>query len=103
MQRLQEETALFRIAGDDQSRDCLKRPFGFRVAPRASALRLGREADQAGRVAVGAADMPFAWVGEDALDAGAEEVEIERGLGGRDVTVCRQALDPIENRLILRI
>src|SRR5688500_9240484 len=77
MQRLQHEAALFRIAGNDQSRDRRKCPLRFLVAPRVAALRNGCKTDLARRMAIAALDVAFAGIGEHRLHAGAEKVEVE--------------------------
>src|SRR5688572_24481292 len=80
MQRLQQKSALLGVPGDDQPRKQLKCAFRFLVRPVAVRLRHGCEADDAARVAVAAANVTLARRGENGLNTGPEELEIERWL-----------------------
>src|SRR5688572_16978087 len=104
MQRLQQESALYGIPGNDQTRNHAKGFLRFFLIPFFAALTGQRgEAHLPSAMAVVAADMSFARSGEDVLHARAEELEIHSGCWRRHVAIGRQTANPLEDGLILGV
>jgi hypothetical protein len=101
VQRFQQEPALLRVTGTDQPRDHREGVLGLSIGPFLVALSRRGEADEPAGVAVAAADVALARVREHRLHAGAEELEVERGLLRGDVLAGRQGLNPLQQRLVL--
>src|SRR5687768_15765148 len=96
MERLEQPAAPLGVAGHDQPLDRLEAAAGFGLGPRRAVRRDGSEARLPPAVARSAGKVAGPGAREDALDARAVELEVERGRRGRCELGRRQHLDPLE-------